>query len=315
MRQSGNQRRRRALLTPVIGCLVLAGCAGVEVLPPDPPMAEPGYPAYTPPVPHDPWPDVPSRSPEPTPSDATPEPEPVLPSVPAPDPATPTAPPSSAPPPQPAPSPSPAQLTLATADWSAACGTAPALVAPNPELTLTLAEPPPTRAGTPVRVSGWLSTQVETSAARFTTDIVVLSDNVVVAADPGAGDASPALPLEPGSPLEVPVEHDLLTECPTAPTSPGPAPAPTGEAETPSEPAASPAPVAASAGASANAANPAPADASTGTATAAPTEPAAPVALPLAPGEYTVIVAVRVAEGAGAPGVVATAAAPLTITD
>lgn len=325
--------RTRAAVAIVLGGLLVAGCTGTQVLPPDPPIAEPGYPEYTPPAspapsprtstsaptppssPASPTPDrvrdpaspsptkaVPRYTPTPAPPAPEPEPEqPTTPDAPEPTPtrtATPS--PTSSPRPSPSPTPTPTPLTLTTVAWDAACGSSVDLVSPNRELTLVLSALPDTPSGSPLNATGSLSTQVETVSTSFTVEVVVLRGQVVVATSPGASDASPQKPLKPGAPLSVPVEHDLLTEC---------APPPSESAEPPTAPT-SPA----RDGVSVDAAGADTGGDAAGAAAVGSAVAGGRTTTALPPGSYTVVVAVRVAAGPGAPGVVATASGPLTIT-
>ncbi|ROR97033.1 hypothetical protein EDD28_1626 [Salana multivorans] len=323
--------RTRAAVAIVLGGLLVAGCTGTQVLPPDPPIAEPGYPEYTPPAspapsprtstsaptppssPASPTPDrvrdpaspsptkaVPRYTPTPAPPAPEPEPEqPTTPDAPEPTP-TRTATPSPTSSPRPSPSPTPTPLTLTTVTWDAACGSSVDLVSPNRELTLVLSALPDTPSGSPLNATGSLSTQVETVSTSFTVEVVVLRGQVVVATSPGASDASPQKPLKPGAPLSVPVEHDLLTEC---------APPPSESAEPPTAPT-SPA----RDGVSVDAAGADTRGDAAGAAAVGSAAAGGRTTTALPPGSYTVVVAVRVAAGPGAPGVVATASGPLTIT-
>lgn len=337
-------RHTRVALTALIGGLLLAGCTGTEVLPPDPPIAEPGYPQYTPPATPAPSatmdpavpdfvlsPPPPAATPPASPPDPEAAPEPS-PSTPAPEPSpTPTPTPTPSPTPEPTPSATPTPLTLQTVEWSATCGGGADLVSPNPEITLTLPDLGSTRSGSGFSVLGWLSSQTETVPVSFATEVVVLRDGVVVAQHPGPGDSSPLVGLVPGTPLEVPIEHDLLTEC-------SPPPTPTATLGAPRTPSASPSADATSSPTSAEssaATVTSPDGSPTGPAGPLTTEPTPPAdqqtpptdqpspdstevspdaALPLPPGSYTVVVVVRIADGPGAPGVVASASAPLMIT-
>ncbi|OJX96096.1 MAG: hypothetical protein BGO96_07395 [Micrococcales bacterium 73-15] len=238
----------------------------------------------------------------PTPAPPAPEPEPEQPTTPdAPEPTpTRTATPSPTSSPRPSPSPTPTPLTLTTVTWDAACGSSVDLVSPNRELTLVLSALPDTPSGSPLNATGSLSTQVETVSTSFTVEVVVLRGQVVVATSPGASDASPQKPLKPGAPLSVPVEHDLLTEC---------APPPSESAEPPTAPT-SPA----RDGVSVDAAGADTGGDAAGAAAVGSAVAGGRTTTALPPGSYTVVVAVRVAAGPGAPGVVATASGPLTIT-
>lgn len=340
-----SRRARVVAVTAVAAGLLLVGCTGTEVLTPDPPIAEPGYPQYTPPAAPPPSPTTDPAVPD---LILTPPPSPAPPTDPPPaaeEPAEPTPPPSTTPEtsptptttspppaPSPTPSPTPSAITLQAVEWSASCGGGAELISPNSEIALTLPDLPATRSGSGFGVIGWLSGQTETVPVSFATEVVVLRDGVVVAQHPGPGDASPSVALVPGTPLEVPVEHDLLTECP-----PPPSPAATLGAPVDTRPeSASPSALGSGNVGSADTQTLTPSGTGTpatpgtpdGTGSPAPqtTTPSPPTspspspelspdtATALPPGSYTVVVAVRIAEGPGAPGVVATAAAPLTIT-
>lgn len=241
--------RGRAAVTALAAAVLLAGCTGTATLAEvDPPVVEPGYPAYTPPTSTPtptptctgpepltgptgthPWEPSPGPSKSSPPRTPTPSPSPTREPTPSATPTPTPAPQPTSPSPTPEPTPSPTApaepISLTTAAWTATCGAAARPPHPNGFLTLTVDPVVTLGQGGRLSTTALLTSDAERAITpeRYFAQAVIVRDGSVVSRPPGGGAGSPLIALEPGATLTIPVEHDLMGDCPT----PAPTPAPT----------------------------------------------------------------------------------------